>query len=122
MSDQISFFDGRKVNNIKFFIGMDQEKDFVFTENGLDWPVLEGKTWELLIKKYPGDKKNVIALTLNNGLTVPVYDTNIIRSRVTAEQSQIQEGQYFLMLNRTDIRKNYINGWCTFSFGPQDSQ
>jgi hypothetical protein len=122
MSEQISFFDGRQVSNIRFFIGMDQEKDFVFTENGLDWPVAEGKTWELLIKRYPGDKKNILRLTLNNGLTIPVYDTNILRSRLTAEQAQIQEGQYFFMLNRTDVRKPYINAWCTFSFGPQDSQ
>lgn len=122
MSEQISFFEGRQVKPIKFWIGMDQEKDFVFTENGLDWPVAEGKTWELLIKRYPGDKKNIIALTFQSGLSVPVYDTNIIKARLTAEQSKIQEGQYFFMLNRTDIRKPYINAWCNFGFGPQDSQ
>lgn len=122
MSETFSFFEGRKVDNIKFFIGQDQEKLFVFTENGLDWPVGEGKTWELLIKKYPGDKKNVIALTFQSGLSIPVYDTNVIRAVLTAEASMIEEGQYFFMLNRTDIRKNYINAWCTFKFGPQDSQ
>lgn len=122
MSEQISFFDGRQVKNIRFFIGQDQEKDFVFTENGDDWPVGQGKTWELLIKRYPGDYENIIALTFQSGLSIPIYDTNTIRARFTAEQTTIEEGQYFFMLNRTDIRKNYINAWCTFKYGPQDSQ
>lgn len=104
-----------------FIIGMTAQLKFTFTENGVDWSVGPPKTWSLFIRKNPGDKKAVIALSFGNGITIPIYDDNILLCQFSPEQTQIQEGQYFLELVRTDILKQMICGWCEFTYGPKDS-
>jgi len=119
MTEEISFDPARKVP-IKFRINRQANKRFVFTENGAELDIT-GWTWEFFIKRYPGDLKKTISLTLNNGLSFTVYETNSLDVFFTALQTDIQEGQYYWELVRTDIQKTWLNGWAVFSYGPVDN-
>lgn len=111
---------GARELNLKFRIARRQTISFRFTENGTAYDI-SGMTWQLFIKKNPGDKKNVISLTLGNGLSIPVYEDNVIDAVFEAAQTEIQEGQYYWELLRTDLVETKLNGWATFGYGPQDA-
>ena len=111
---------GARELRLKFRINRRQELDFVFTENGEEWSVA-GKTWTFFIKKNPGDKKNVFTLTLGNGITIPIYDDNVLNCVFSESQTDIQEGEYYWELVRTDLMETKLNGWADFTFGPQDA-
>lgn len=120
MTQNISFDPAREVS-AKFRINRRADKTFIFTEDGLDFDI-SGFTWQLLIKRFPGDRVNQISLTLGNGLSIPVYESNILEASFTAAQTNIEQGQYYWELLRTDIEKTWLNGWVTFSYGPQDNE
>lgn len=120
MALDISLSGARQIS-LRFRINRRQEIEFVFTENGLSWDIT-GKTWTFFIKKNPGDKKSVISLSLSNGITIPIYDENTLLCTFTEEQTKIQEGQYYWELLRTDLLETKLNGWCEFTYGPQDSE
>lgn len=113
--------DGAKQLKLSFRINRLQSITFLFTENGLDFPVGSPKTWQFFVKKYAGGKKNVISLTINNGITIPIYEDNQLLCTFTAAQTNIEEGEYYWELLRTDTMQTLLNGNCTFTFGPQDS-
>lgn len=119
MIDEISFDLARSIP-LKFRIKRQADKTFIFTENGVDLDIT-GFTWELFIKRYPGDRKKKISLTLNNGLSIPMYGSNELVARFTSAQTDIEEGKYYWELVRTDIEKTYLNGLVYFSYGPTDS-
>jgi hypothetical protein len=105
---------------LKLRINRRADKTFVFTENGLSLDIT-GFTWELFVKKYPGDKKKVISLTLGNGLEIPFYDDDRFVASFTAAQTNLEKGEYYWELVRTDIEKTYLNGICKLYFGPEDN-
>lgn len=114
-------YDPARMIPIYFRINRSATKTFVWTENGVDFDITNF-TWELFIKRYPGDRLKVISLTLGNGLSYQVYEDNRLISVFTETQTDIQEGQYYWELVRTDINRTYLNGWAYFTYGPADSQ
>lgn len=118
--ETVSFFKARLIP-AKFFINTYQTETFSFTENGSAMDVTL-YTWQLLVKRYPGDRTNVISLTLGNGLSFPAYTTDQVKAVFTAAQTDITEGEYYYELRRTDLIIPYINGPATFSIGNVDSQ
>jgi hypothetical protein len=119
MIDEISFDFARSVP-LKFRIKRQADKTFIFTENGIDFDITIF-TWEFFIKRYPGDRKKKISLTINNGLSIPMYGSNELVAHFTSAQTDIEEGEYYWELVRTDVEKTYLNGLAIFSYGPTDA-
>ena len=79
-------------------------------------PTTTGWTWQLFIKRFPGDRKNIISLTLGNGLSYEIYSDTILVARFTSAQLAIEEGVYYWELVRTDIENSWLEGPATFTF------
>jgi hypothetical protein len=112
--------DPARLYTLKLRINRRAEKTFVFTENDLAMDISVG-TWELFVKKYPGDKKKVISLTLGNGLEIPIYQDDRFVASFTSAHTKLEKGEYYFELVRTDIEKTYLNGICKVYFGPEDN-
>lgn len=122
------YFDNARNLKFHFRINRAFQKDFVFYEKpdeGEDPSVpydINGYTFEMTIKKFPGDRKNVLRYTTSGGgLSFPAYNEHVLRATGTAVQTRIEEGEYYIEINRTDVNKTWLNGWAYFSFGPTDS-
>jgi len=88
---------------------------FILFENGVD-AVTTGWTWQLLIKRFKGDRQNIISLTLNNGLSYEVYSDTVLIARLTAAQTLIEEGEYYMALVRTDLPRKLVEAKAIFSY------
>ena len=106
--------------DIEMFINRFRVQRFVFTADSIAFNITDF-TWQLVIKDNPGARKNVLSLTLGNGLSFPIYDENVIEARFESVDTNIKEGQYFWQLIRTDTDEPWINGWAEFSYGPLGS-
>lgn len=107
--------------NIELFVGRFRLQRFVFSAASIDFDV-SAFTWQLLVKTNPGDRLNVISLTLGNGLAFPIYEDNVIEARFESVTTAIGEGDYYWQLVRTDTNEPWLNGKAKFSFGPLGSQ
>lgn len=114
-------FDPARLVNIKFRINRQADNSFIFTTDG-DELDITGFTWEFFISRHPGDKRKQISLTLGSGLSIPIYQGNVIEAHFSADQTNIPEGEYYFELVRTDIQKTWLNGLAFFSFGPVDNE
>lgn len=101
---------------LKFDIGYAARLRFVLFENGVDADTT-GWTWQLLIKKNKGARTNVLSLTLNNGLSYEIYSDTVLIANLTAAQTQIEEGEYYLALVRTDLPRKVVEAQAYFNFG-----
>lgn len=99
-----------------FSIGKRQIKRFVLKNNGADLLSVAGWTWQLVIFKNEGNQKNIISLTLGNGLSYEAYSSYTLVADFSAVQTSIEEGQYFWKLIRTDIPEDWISGPAYFSY------
>lgn len=79
-------------------------------------PDTTGWTWQMFIKKNPGDRLNVINLTLGNGLRYEIYSDTILIADFSALQTKIEEGEYYYELVRTDIETTWAEGSAYFQF------
>lgn len=90
-------------------------KTFVFSNRaGADYSLIY-LDFELNIKRNQGDKKNLISLDLNSGLTIS--NGNQLTAALTAAQTNINEGEYYWELYRSDIGKTWLNGLAIFHNG-----
>lgn len=116
------FFDNARNLTSHFRIDRAVVKDFIFQDEDGNPYDINGYTFELFIKRAPGDRLKLLSLTTSGGgLTFPAYDENVLRATFTQAQSRIEEGQHYFELVRTDVNKTWLNGWAYFSFGPTDS-
>lgn len=99
----------------KFDIGYSARIRFPLFENGVD-AVTTGWTWQLFIKRFPGDRKNILSLTLNNGLSYEIYTDTVLIANFTASQTLIEEGEYYLALVRTDLPRKVLEAKAIFSY------
>lgn len=117
----VSSFDPGREIGLFFRIGRRQIKRFIFYLDDLPWDEVGNKTWTLFIKEYAGARLNAIELTLGNGLSIPIYDENVLQADFSVSNTKIREGKYYFELVRTDLPETLINGYAIFSFGPNDA-
>lgn len=79
-------------------------------------PNTTGWTWQLFVKRNPGDRLNAINLTLGNGLRYEVYSDTILVADFSALQTKLEEGEYYYELVRTDIETTWVEGAAYFQF------
>lgn len=106
---------------LEFQINREALLEFEFEKNCAPLDI-STNTWELFIKRYPGDRKSVISLTFGNGLSIPIYEESIIEAYFTPDQTNIQEGEYYWELMRTDQKLTFLCGIARFTYNPKDTE
>jgi len=111
--------------NLKIQIGAIWIKNFFFkTYNSTTGIYIDEdislKTFSFFVKKNKGDRIKLFNLTNGNGITVPIYSTNEIRISISAIQTNIEEGEYYWELRRTDLDKAKLAGLAYFTFDAQE--
>lgn len=96
-------------------------QDFVFTVGEEETPwVITSFTWAFVLKPNKGNNTDLLFLTLGNGLSFPIYETNRLRARFEAATLKaIGEGEYFWMLIKTDTNEPILKGSCKLTFDPE---
>jgi hypothetical protein len=94
---------------------------FTLTVDGAS-PNTTGWTWQLFIKRFAGDRLNVINLTLGNGLRYEVYSDTDLIADFSSAQTNIEEGEYYWELVRTDIERTWIEGKADFEFSKSTTE
>lgn len=102
--------------NLALQIGSAREITFTFTDSDGEETDITLWTFELFVKKYKGDRTKTISLTLNNGLSFPVYETNQLLAEFSIIDTSIEEGEYYWELRRTDTSEPLIYGIAKFDF------
>ena len=107
--------------NITFQINSVRILNFVFRRYNSATGVyteedISGKTFSFFLKKNKGDRKKVFNLTLNNGITIPIYTVNELRVALSASNTNIEEGEYVWELRRTDLDAPYLSGLAYFTY------
>jgi hypothetical protein len=103
----------------KFMIGYAARIRFTLFENGVDASTT-GWTWQLLVKRFAGDRTNVLSLTLGNGLAYEIYSDVVLVANLTAAQTRIEEGEYYIALIRTDIPRPVLESKALFNYSNPD--
>ncbi len=106
--------------DIDMFVNRFRVQRFVFLADSVAFNIT-GFTWQFVVKTNPGDLRNIISLTLGHGLSFPIYEENVIEARFESTTTNIQEGEYFWYLIRTDTNEPLLNGKAKFGFGPFNS-
>jgi len=88
---------------------------FNLTENGVAANTT-GWTWQLIIKRFPGDRLNLISLTLGYGLRYEIYSDTTLIADFTSSQTNLEEAEYYWQLIRTDLEKTFLEGPAYFTF------
>ena len=109
---------------LKIQIGAIWTKNFIFKDFDPTTGIytdqdISGKTFSFFVKKNKGDRIKIFNLTNGNGITVPIYSINEIRVSISAVQTNIEEGEYYFELRRTDLDKAKIAGLAYFTFDAQ---
>jgi hypothetical protein len=107
--------------NITFQINSVRILNFIFRRYNTNTGIyteedISGKTFSFFIKKNKGDRKKVFNLTINNGITIPIYTVNELRVALTASNTNIEEGEYVWELRRTDLDTPYLSGLAYFVY------
>ncbi len=101
---------------LKFDIGYAARIRFPLFENGVDANTT-GWTWQLFVKKNKGSRVNVIDLTLGNGLSYEIYSDTVLIANFTPTQTQLEEGEYYVALVRTDLPRKVLEAQAIFNYG-----
>lgn len=113
-------FDPSKRLDLYFRINRDGSKRFIFFDtNGNEFDIT-GISFELLIRDYPGAKPKVISMTSGAGLEIPVYEINILDVSVTADQTLLNEGEFYWELYLINEKRTWLSGKAFFHNGEFD--
>lgn len=113
-------FDPSKRLDLYFRINRDGSKRFIFLDENSDEFDITSIPFELLIRDYPGAKPKVISLTSGAGLEIPVYEVNILEVSVTADQTNINEGEFYWELYLINQKRTWLSGKAFFHNGEFD--
>lgn len=115
-----STFDPSRRLDLYFRIKRAGSKSFIFldeNESGID---ISGYDFELHIKNYPGERNNVLELTVGSGLTVAGTGNRQLNASITVSQSNLKEGEYYWELYKGSTDKTYLSGKAIFHNGAFD--
>ncbi len=77
---------------------------------------LQDATFTFFLKKFKGDRLKVLNLTLNNGIEFVTYYDNRIQITISAAQSQLEEGEYYWELRRSDLDRAKLSGFAYLTY------
>lgn len=117
--NEINASNGAIATPIKFAIGFAFRLRITLLENGSQANVT-GWTWRMVLKRFPGDRQNILDLTLGNGLSYEIYSDTVLIANGTAAQTMIEEGEYYLAFIRTDLPRPVIEAKAIFGYSSPD--
>lgn len=110
-------FDPARELTLYFRCNRAGSKNFVFTySDGTAYSFIYDEL-ELNIYKNQGDKKKLISLNHISGISL---NSNTVTASITKALSNIQEGEYYWELYRTDLEKTWLTGDAVFHNGKFD--
>lgn len=110
-------------NVLPLFFKINRQARIIFTITVDDAaPITTGWTWQLFIKRFAGDRINIINLTLGNGLRYEIYSDTDLVADFSSAQTNIEEGEYYWELVRTDIERTWIEGIANFEFSKSTTE
>jgi hypothetical protein len=113
-------FDPSKRLDLYFRINRDGSKRFTFLDpSGGDYDIT-AINFEIFIKDYAGSKVKVISLTLGDGLEIPTYEVNKLDASITADDTLLNEGEYYWELYLIGQKKTWLSGKAYFHNGEFD--
>ena len=74
--------------------------------------------FQVIIKRYPGDKKNTIFLEIGSGLSIT--NGNELTIEISASQSNVMPGEYYWELYKNDDEQTWLSGKVFFHEGEFD--
>jgi len=101
--------------DINFQIGSYRLLSFTFNTDISLWE------FEFFLKKNKGDRLKVFSKTLSDGISFPIYSDDSIDVEIDSTDSQIEEGQYYYELRRTDTNTPLICGYAYLDFDAKQS-
>ena len=102
-----------------FRINREGSISFTFTDSDDNALSLIYEEFELYVKRFPGDRKNTISLSLGSGLSI---SDNVLTATVTNAQSNVdEEGEYYWELYRSSNGRTWISGNAYFHNGVFDN-
>lgn len=93
-------------------------KIFTFVDENSAAYSLIYEDFQIIIKRYPGDKQNVLLLEIGSGLTI--LDGNGLEMSITESQSNLQPGDYYWEMYKPDDGQTWLNGKLFFHQGEFD--
>lgn len=118
--NEVNVSHGAIATPLKFQIGAAARIRITLLENGAQPSSVTGWTWQMVLKKNKGDRLNVVSLTISNGLRYEIYSDTVLIADLTATQTLIEEGQYYLAFIRTDLPRPMIESFALFNHGSPD--
>lgn len=113
-------FDPARRLDLYFRLNRSGNKRFIFIDSSGDSYDISGIDFQLFVSDYPGARQNRISLTIGSGLSVPAYEDNILDAEVTADQTPINEGEYYWELYVISDKKTWLCGKAYFHNGEFD--
>jgi hypothetical protein len=105
-------FDPARRLDLYFRVKRNGSKSFVFVNSNGEPRLLIYEEYELIIKEYAGGRISIsLPLTISG---------NVLSASITEELSNINQGEYYWELNRTDTGKTWLCGKAIFHNGVFD--
>lgn len=104
--------------DLDFEIGRAQYRTLKFREEDATTE-LDVSTWtfQFLVRKNKGARRNLISLTLGNGISFIAYsDSDLLIFVTGAQTTAIEEGEYYWELVRTDLNIPIMSGRAFFEY------
>lgn len=117
--NEINANHGAIATPIKIAIGYAVRLRITLLENGTQ-ATTTGWTWQMVLKRFAGDRLNILSLTLGNGLSYEIYSDTVLIANITAAQTLIEEGEYYLAFIRTDLPRPMIEAKAILSYSSPD--
>lgn len=118
--NEINVSHGAIATPIKIAIGYAFRIRITLLENGSQPASVSGWTWRMILKRFPGDRQNILDFTLGNGLRYEIYSDTVLIADGTAAQTLIEEGEYYLAFIRTDLPRPMIEAKAILSYSSPD--
>lgn len=93
-------------------------KTFTMVDENGDPYSLIYEDFQVVIKRYPGDRKNTIFLEIGSGISIA--NVNELTIDITADQSDVDPNEYYWELYKNDIGQTWLSGVVYFHNGEFD--
>lgn len=92
-------------------------KKFIFVDDDGNPFDISSIDFELFITNNPGSRAKLISLSIGSGLTVGGSSNNELTATFTSDDTNLNEGNCFWELYRSDTEKTWLNGKAVFHVG-----
>ena len=116
---RITGFDPSRAVDLNFRINREGTVTIpVYGSDELAFPLIY-EDFQFTVKKFAGDRTNVIDLSVGSGLSI---DDNELTITITQALSNLPEGEYYYELIQIDDNQTWLNGTAFFYNSRRDAE